>query len=230
MPRKNVFTKDMLIEAAFRILRESGLEKLSARTLARELQCSTMPVYSYLKSMKTLVFDLEAKAIDLMLKYQATPRTGQPFFDMGLGYVIFSRNEKNVFRFLSTRALPESRHHRSRRRHSISNRDAITYAFAPIESDPQSKLQKESFAVLVARMRLDPTLAGLDDQQLEAILTKMWIFAHGLAFLINSNSLIDSDDESIQQLMWETGFYIIEGERNLSKTISKEVPNEGSGT
>ena len=37
MPRKNLFTKDMFVDAAFRIIREKGRDKLSARSMAREL-------------------------------------------------------------------------------------------------------------------------------------------------------------------------------------------------
>ena len=51
--------------------------------------------------MKTLVNDLEEKAVDLVLTYQTTSSSGQPFLDMGLGYVLFARNEKNLFRFVS---------------------------------------------------------------------------------------------------------------------------------
>ena len=50
--------------------------------------------------MKTLVSDLEEKAVDLMLTYQPTLSSDQPFLDMRLGYVLFARNEKNMFRLL----------------------------------------------------------------------------------------------------------------------------------
>ncbi len=100
MPPKSSFTRGMLLDAAFKIVRGKGRDGLSARSLASELNCSTMPVYSYLKSMKKLDTELRQKAIDLMITYQTTPRTGQPFLDMGLGYVMFAKHEKNLFRFL----------------------------------------------------------------------------------------------------------------------------------
>ncbi len=100
MPAKGSFTREMFIDAAFKIVRSKGREKLSARSLAKELKCSTMPIYSYLKSMKSLDRQLGEKAIDVLLGYQTTPRTGQAFFDMGFGYVLFARQEKNLFRYL----------------------------------------------------------------------------------------------------------------------------------
>lgn len=216
MPRKSLFTKDLFIEAAFSIVRDKGADKLSARSLARELKCSTMPVYSYLKSMRTLASDLEEKAIDLMLTYQTTPRTGQAFFDMGLGYVIFARNEKNLFQFLFMRTGPDRKHRRSGRQHRGAKRDISSYIFAPDDQgeDGAGTLGEATFGSLISKMKTDPTLTGLDDEQLEGMLTKMWIFTHGLAFLINNNSLIKSDDDSIRQLIYETGFFVIEGEKN----------------
>ena len=129
MPRKNLFTKDMFINAAFKILRENGRDKLSARSLARELGCSTMPVYSYLKSMKTLVNDLEEKAVDLMLTYQTTSSTGQPFLDMGLGYVLFARNEQNLFRFLFMESEGKRRHSRVGRSAEKTDEDLFRLLF-----------------------------------------------------------------------------------------------------
>jgi AcrR family transcriptional regulator len=227
MPRKNLFTKDMFINAAFKILREKGRDKLSARSLARELKCSTMPVYSYIKSMKTLVSDLEEKAVDLMLTYQTTSSTGQPFLDMGLGYVLFARNEKNLFRFLFTGGKRNQRHGRTGRSQKGHENDLISLLFVGSEPglrhDKTGKaLREAAFQNLLARMKTDPALNGLDERQLESILLKMWIFTHGLAFLINNNSLIKDDEDFIKESIHDTGQFVIEGEINRKKTF-KEV-------
>jgi AcrR family transcriptional regulator len=99
MPPTTSFNREKLIDAAFKIIRIRGREKLTARAIAARLHCSTMPVYSYLKSMKQVDADLYKKTIELLLQYQTTNRTGEPFYDMGLGYVLFASNEKNLFRF-----------------------------------------------------------------------------------------------------------------------------------
>lgn len=234
MPRKNLFTKDMFINAAFKILREKGRDKLSARSLARELKCSTMPVYSYLKSMKTLVSDLEEKAIDLMLTYQTTSATGQPFLDMGLGYVLFARNEKNLFRFLFMDNERKQRHDRSHRSRRDDENDLLRLLFARgergLKHDSKGEsLREAAFHSLLARMKTDPAVSGLTEHQLESILTKMWIFTHGLAFLINNNSLIRNDEDFIKNSIQDTGRFVIEGEIN-KKEIYQEVQNESAGS
>lgn len=190
MPTKTSFTRDMVIEAAFKIIRTRGRNKLSARSIAKEVNGSTMPLYSYIKSMKNLDKELREKAIDLLLTYQTTPRTGLAFFDMGLGYVLFARNEKNLFRFLFEGNGGTGKHNSA------------------------GKILKEfAFKNLVEKMKTDPTLEGLDEQRLESTLTKMWIFTHGLAFLINNNAFANNDENYIRQILEETGLSVIRGEK-----------------
>jgi AcrR family transcriptional regulator len=190
MPAKASFTRDMFIDAAFKIVRFKGRNKLSARSIAKELKCSTMPLYSYLKSMKKVDKELKEKVIDLLLTYQTTPRTGLAFFDMGLGYVLFARNEKNLFRFLFEGNDGTGKH---------ANAGKILKEFA--------------FKNLVQKMKTDQTLEGLDEQQLESILTKMWILTHGLAFLINNNAFVEDDENYIKKMLEETGLFVITGEK-----------------
>ena len=148
-----------------------------------------MPIYSYLKSMKSLHQKMRKKATELLLTYQTTARTGRVFFDMGLGYILFARQERNLFRLL----------------------------FARNEGIGNSKLRKTmtEFALksLVEKMKDDPIFQGLNEQKLEKILIKMWIFVHGLAFLINNNAFPNDSEDDIKEIIGETGQLIIAGEK-----------------
>ena len=44
MPPKMRITKEMVVEAAVEIARQSGYENINARTVAGQLSCSTQPV------------------------------------------------------------------------------------------------------------------------------------------------------------------------------------------
>ena len=44
MPPKSRVTRQMVADASFEVIRESGHEKLNARTIAETLNCSTQPV------------------------------------------------------------------------------------------------------------------------------------------------------------------------------------------
>ena len=54
MPRKTKFCEDDILNAAFAVVRRKGITELSTRAIAREMNCSTMPVYSFLKSKRNL--------------------------------------------------------------------------------------------------------------------------------------------------------------------------------
>jgi AcrR family transcriptional regulator len=194
MPLKSSFTRDAFVDAAFKILRTKGWDNLSARSLAKELNCSTMPIYSYLKSMKTLYEELRKKAVDLLITYQTTPRTGQIFFDMGVGYILFAKQEKNLFRFLYQRKEGEERY-----------------------QEIEKRIREFAFKNLTQNMKADPILEGLDEQTLKDVLTKMWIFVHGLAFLVNNNAFVD-DENYILETIKETGRLLILGEKSSKGT------------
>jgi AcrR family transcriptional regulator len=200
MPAKNLFKRDTLLEAAFKIVRTKGWERLSARSLAKELNCSTMPIYSYIKSMKRLEKELGKKAINLLLTYQTTKRTEQAFFDMGLGYVLFAKEEKNLFRFLFGRGTGGGKYW---------NRRSILKEFA--------------FKTLIEKMRGDPLFEGFDGESLNNILTKMWIFVHGLAVLINNNAFASASDDDLQALLKETGRFIVKGEKSKNEMDKKSL-------
>jgi AcrR family transcriptional regulator len=200
MPAKNLFKRDTLLEAAFKIVRTKGWERLSARSLAKELNCSTMPIYSYIKSMKRLEKELGKKAINLLLTYQTTKRTEQAFFDMGLGYVLFAKEKKNLFRFLFGRGTGRGKYW---------NRRSILKEFA--------------FKTLIEKMRGDPLFEGFDGESLNNILTKMWIFVHGLAVLINNNAFASASDDDLQALLKETGRFIVKGEKSKNEMDKKSL-------
>ena len=39
------FTKEVIVDAAYDILKEEGFESISARKIAKKLNCSTAPIY-----------------------------------------------------------------------------------------------------------------------------------------------------------------------------------------
>lgn len=101
MPPKPKFTTDHIIEAAYQVVRKKGWENLSARAIAEELKASTNPIYFHLKSMEKLKSAVMKRGIDLCLQYVKTDRTGDRWVDQGVGYVLFARDEKRLFRSIN---------------------------------------------------------------------------------------------------------------------------------
>ena len=54
MPPKAKVTRDMILEAAFALVRQEGHSALNARALARKLGCSTQPILYNFATMEAL--------------------------------------------------------------------------------------------------------------------------------------------------------------------------------
>jgi AcrR family transcriptional regulator len=100
MTQKTFYKKEMIVEAAFQLTRESGWSAVTARTIAQKLGSSTMPVYSSLKSMDEVERAVRGRAEALMHDCQKRRFTGEPLLDSAVGYVAFARDERRLFRFL----------------------------------------------------------------------------------------------------------------------------------
>lgn len=98
MPRRQQYTAEDVVRAAFELVRQKGLKGLSAPSVAAEMGCSTMPIYSHFKNMQALEDEVVKKVWKVVMKYQAKCYTGDVWIDQAIGYVHFAREEKNLFK------------------------------------------------------------------------------------------------------------------------------------
>jgi AcrR family transcriptional regulator len=98
MPRKTKYSQEDVVRAAFELVREKGLSGLSAPAVAEKMGCSTMPIYSHFKNMQALEDEVVKKAWKLSMEYKSYTYTGDVWIDQGIGYVIFSKKEQNLFK------------------------------------------------------------------------------------------------------------------------------------
>ena len=101
MPPKVRITKEMVTDASVEIIRKSGHENLNARTIAEYLNCSTQPVLYNYKTVNE-IREAAYEAADAYHTAFIMPKeTDQnPMLALGLNYVRFGYEEKNLFRFL----------------------------------------------------------------------------------------------------------------------------------
>ena len=97
MPRKTQFTAEDVVTAAFELVRQKGLVGLSAPAVAEQMGCSTMPIYSHFKNMQALEDEVIQKAWTLVVEYETRHYTGDRWIDQAMGYVLFARDERNLF-------------------------------------------------------------------------------------------------------------------------------------
>ena len=181
MTQRTVFKREMIIGAAFQLTREQGWGGVTARTIARKLGSSTMPLYSSLKSMDEIEKEIRARAERCMHDYQRRSYTPDTLLNSAIGYVVFARDERNLFRFL--------------------------YFDRPLMPQPHGgatgELQAEATDVIALGGVVD-----LADQAAVALrdprVLKSWAFSHGLASLVSSG-VIDLPDDRIASLLSEMG-------------------------
>jgi len=208
VPMKKTFTKEEIVEAAFQVVRKQGRKKLSARAIAKELNSSTMPIYSTINSMKELEEEVGQKFTELLLQYCLTPWTGNFLVDMSFGYVRFAKDEKELFRIMF---LDDE----------------------PSELTDYEKQKPVVFTTLAARLEEEPDFKDLDEKQILHITQNMKIIIHGLACLINYGRLPDDSDEYILQYLEEvSGFFVQreEGRHSILKEEEKEMSTKFEDT
>ena len=205
---KKTFTKEEIVEAAFQVVREQGRKKLSARAIAKELNSSTMPIYSTINSMKDVEQEVGQKFTELLLQYCLTPWTGNFLVDMSFGYVRFAKDEKELFR---TMFLDDE----------------------PSELADYEKQKPVVFKTLAAQLKKEPDYKDLDEEQIDHITQNMEIIIHGLACLINYGHLPDDSDEYIQQYLEEVSAFFVqreEGKKSPVKEKEKDMPKSLADT
>ena len=101
MPPKQRITKTMIQEGAFRVFRQEGMDRVNARSVARELGCSTQPIFSYFSGMNELKSDIEERAYTQFTE-AIRPALAQENVLLACccGYIDFAREEPKLFRYL----------------------------------------------------------------------------------------------------------------------------------
>lgn len=93
--------KEDLIKGSIKIIRNKGIEELSARNLARTCNCSTQPIFRLFENMEDLKRTVYDDVYEIQNKYLTNGGNHQiPFIGTGLSYIEFAKKEKNLFKFL----------------------------------------------------------------------------------------------------------------------------------
>lgn len=98
MPKQRI-TKEMVVDAAFRIARSEGPEAVLVKRIAEELGCSVQPIYSYCKNMDELRDEVAKRAGTFIREAAAARVDPQDLFrSTGRAYVRLAREEPHLFR------------------------------------------------------------------------------------------------------------------------------------
>lgn len=101
MPPKPKFTRAEIVNAAFEITRETGIDSVAARTLGARLGATTSPIFTFFSNMDELKRAVYDKAKHVCLDYLRCCLDFTPAFkEFGLRYVRFAVEEPHLYRLL----------------------------------------------------------------------------------------------------------------------------------
>ena len=176
MPPKTKVTGDMIVDAAVEVIRQSGFESVNARSVSRQLHCSTQPVMYQFNTIESLKRAAYAKADHLHSEYMMnTPPGMDPILGIGLNYIRFAVEEPQLFRFLFQSGYAE-------------------------ENSLLEMVDSEELIPVLAAMREG---AGLSMQKTRNVFITVALFAHGYASIIANNHL-EFDEKLIAEHLERT--------------------------
>lgn len=102
MPPKAKITEEMILDAAFSIAREAGLDGITARSISERLNCSTQPVLYHFATIEEIKKAVYQKADEYHGGYIVNMEKdyGNPLLAVGMNYIRFAMEEQNLFRLL----------------------------------------------------------------------------------------------------------------------------------
>ena len=198
MPPKFKFTKEEIVDAAFKIVRRGGWSALTARSLGSELGASSRPIYSFFNSMTELEEDVVKKAVDLLFQFMSRERTEDPWIDHGIGYVMFASVEKHLFR-------------------AVNDENHIAYF---------KKYGDLIWDRLTSSLSDYPGFQGLTAGQIFKVQGHRWLFAHGLAYQASNPPPGVWDDDTLITVMREGSMAILDGLKDQFQLCESKAPKE----
>ena len=110
MPAKKVISRESIVEAALKIVRRKGMEGLNMRTLAKECNCSTQPIYLSFSTADELKKEVKKRIIAVYRDYRQREIALKAYPDfkaVGMAYIRFAKEEKELFKYLFMRNREE---------------------------------------------------------------------------------------------------------------------------
>lgn len=160
--------KDDILQAAFGLVRANGFSKLNARSIAKELCCSTQPIFSIYKNME----EMKSEILDYIENYfngyfSNVSEDGDIFLNVGIAYVEFAKNEPNLFKALF-----------------MSDRYSGKLLSHFLSGDSMESID-----------RMIPESIDKDSGAVQNLFMNMWLYCHGIASMLVSNTLVITEEE-----------------------------------
>lgn len=174
MPAKAKVSKEMIIDAAFEVAKEAGAENINARTVSQKLGCSTQPILYQFERIEDVRIAAHKKGTEFHINYvtNLSGKYERPMLEMGMRYIQFAVEEKNLFRFLF-------------------------HSNYYTEGNLSDWLTEEKLGSVFSVLKIQ---ANANVQQAYNIFSQIFLVTHGIASLLANNTMIYDEAYCIKKL------------------------------
>lgn len=181
MARKKEIFKQQILEVAYKMAIENGVDSLTARKVAEAADCSTQPIYLEFKNMN----DLRHQVLEMIqekLKSSVFEESfvGDPLIDLELSYIYFAAKHPQLFRAM--------------------------YVEGKFGSANISE-----FSMEIGLRKLEESYPGNDfsEDKKRNIVTGSWIIATGIGALVATGMIEINQDQMVEILSAQINDFIL---------------------
>ncbi len=169
MPPEKQFLRKQIVDFAFEIAKEEGLDGISVRKVAGKMGSSVAPIYVNFKDIKELKKAVMGKIFEINQQFAEERYTDDWFLNIGIAGLRFAREYSVLFKDLILRE---------------------TEYLEEFQSQAQTEILKE--------LVKDPELEGFTEEELKDFFLKMQIMQFGIAVMVAYKKLPEEFDEEAQ--------------------------------
>ena len=175
MARKTTITKEVILEAALKMLIRDGYESVNVKTLASEIGCSTQPIVWHFENMEGLRLALAEYAMAYAAKKASSSYENklESFEFLGRSYVKMALKEPNLFKFLYLGESPRGK---------------------PYNLKDIGKAKNKEMISMIA------VQTGLNEDQVIRFVRNTIIYSHGIATMLATGVLKGTEKEMMQMI------------------------------
>ena len=175
MARKATISKEVILDAALKMLIRDGYASVNVKTLAAEIGCSTQPIVWHFENMEGLRRALAEYAMVYAAKKAATDSANklESFEFLGRSYVKMALKKPNLFKFLYLGENPMGKPYNLK--------------------DVGRAKNKEMIAMIAAQ-------TGLNEEQVIRFVRNTIIYSHGIATMLATGVIKGTEKEMMDMI------------------------------
>lgn len=176
MPPVKKFDRESIINASLELIEKNGRSNFNARSLANYLGCSVQPIFHNFVNMEELNKAVYKSIYDIYVNemLSASYEKDESYKKIGLQYIRFAREHKEFFKIIFMQR-------------TNLNTDNFLASGGPVDD------------IILSGQKL----TGLTYDNQRKFHKRVWIFTHGIACLVNTETVILSDKE-VEVLLTDT--------------------------